>query len=53
MFGVGATGPGINTNGISAINYGTGGSGIVLNQSGGTGTGGAGGDGIVIIREFA
>jgi hypothetical protein len=41
-FGPGATGPGLNTGGIAAVNYGTGGSGVVVNQSGRNGTGGAG-----------
>ena len=53
MFGPGPIGPAGNTNGISAANYGTGGSGVALNSTGGTATGGAGADGIVIIREFS
>jgi hypothetical protein len=53
QFGTGANGPGINTNGASAVNYGTGGSGVVVNQSGGNGTGGSGFAGIVIISEYA
>ncbi|CAN7471681.1 hypothetical protein [Paraburkholderia hospita] len=52
-FGLGATGPGINTGGIAAVNYGTGGSGSVVNQSGGNSTGGNGMDGIIIITEYA
>ena len=52
-FGQGAPGPAFNTAGVAAINYGTGGSGTVVNQAGGTATGGAGADGIIIIREYA
>jgi hypothetical protein len=52
-FGNGAAGPGLNTTGLSAVNPGTGGSGCVLNQSGGSAAGGAGFGGIVVVQEFA
>jgi hypothetical protein len=52
-FGPDATAPGLNTGGIAAVNYGTGGSGVVVNQSGGNGTGGAGFSGVVVITEYA
>jgi hypothetical protein len=52
-YGPGAPGPAINTSGIAAVNYGTGGSGIVANQTGGSGPGGNGFAGIVIITEYA
>lgn len=53
QFGQGAAGPGINTNGVAAVNPGSGGSGCVVNQAGGTAVGGDGADGIVVIREYA
>lgn len=52
-FGPGGNGPGINTNGTSAVNFGAGGGGIVLNSSGGTGSGGNGFGGIVLAWEYA
>ncbi|WP_265335279.1 hypothetical protein [Paraburkholderia franconis] len=52
-FGLGATGPGINTTGIAAVNYGTAGSGVVVNQSGGNAAGGAGFSGVVVMTEYA
>jgi len=53
VFGPGATSPAINTIGTNANNYGTGGSGVVLNSSGGTTSGGNGKAGVVIIYEYA
>jgi hypothetical protein len=48
-------GPGVsfNTNGANAVNPGSGGSGVTINQAGGTAIGGNGGEGIVIIEEYA
>jgi hypothetical protein len=53
LFGPGAPSPQINTNGTSATNHGAGGSGCIVNMSGGTATGGGGGGGIVIIYEYS
>ncbi|RAS35869.1 hypothetical protein [Paraburkholderia bryophila] len=52
-YGQGAQGAAGNSNGQNAANFGGGGGGIALNQAGGTGTGGAGKNGIVTIQEFA
>jgi hypothetical protein len=52
QFGQGAPGPAFNTVGSNAVNPGSGGSGTVLNNAGGSATGGAGGDGLVIISEY-
>lgn len=52
-FGQGAPGPAINTTGVAAVNPGSGGSGTVVNQAGGTAQGGAGAAGLLIVREYA
>lgn len=52
MFGPGAPGISINTNGVAAANYGAGGGGTAVNAGGGSATGGAGKAGIVLIWEF-
>jgi hypothetical protein len=52
VLGGGPTGPAGNVTGASATNYGTGGSGCVVNQSGGSAAGGAGASGVVIIEEY-
>lgn len=53
QFGAGGNSPPINTNGTSAINPGSGGSGTVVNSGGGTATGGNGAAGIIIVEEYA
>ncbi|MBB3006052.1 hypothetical protein [Cupriavidus alkaliphilus] len=54
--GASAFGPGpavsFNANGADAVNPGSGGSGVAINQAGGVAIGGKGGDGIVIIEEY-
>lgn len=50
--GPGPSGPAGNSAGASASNYGTGGSGCVLNQAGGSTSGGNGAAGVVIIEEY-
>lgn len=52
-FGAGALGDAGNIVGTNAINFGTGGSGCVLNVGGGTTNGGNGQAGIVIVLELA
>ena len=50
--GAGVPGPAGNNAGANAVNYGTGGSGTVVNQAGGSATGGSGAAGVVIIEEY-
>lgn len=53
-FGRGGVATGINSAGVDASGYGSGGSGCLINNSyGGTGVGGAGMPGIIIIEEYA
>jgi hypothetical protein len=52
FFGPGPSGPAGNNAGVAATNYGTGGSGCVLNQAGGSAAGGAGAAGVVVIEEY-
>ncbi|SOY65586.1 hypothetical protein CBM2586_B10181 [Cupriavidus phytorum] len=53
VFGPGGRSVGINSNGNPGFGYGAGGSGTVVNQAGGTATGGNGAAGIMILDEFS
>lgn len=51
-FGPGPCGPAGNNAGVDAFNIGTGGTGVALNQAGGSAAGGNGAPGLVIIEEY-
>jgi hypothetical protein len=53
VFGPGSQATQINQVGVAGVNYGTGGSGCVLNNSGGATAGGNGAAGIVIAWEYS
>ncbi|MDM5178523.1 hypothetical protein PO883_15095 [Massilia sp. DJPM01] len=50
--GPGPSGAPGNSAGVNAVNFGTGGSGVALNQAGGTAAGGNGAAGLVVIEEY-